>query len=128
MLNYAERYIIFITRFDIKVYDTTTNLLTSPYVKNHKLDGSFCVAGTSVYCYVNPGIQDEFNRLFEINAQMLVEDKCSKSSSRSAPFFHYWFKVELKGVDVLGMEYYALMAAPSSSELIILGGKTYEYK
>ena len=59
---------------------------------------------------------------------MLVEDKCIKSSSRSAPFFHYWFKVEFKGGDVLGMEYYALMAAPSSSELIILGGKTYEYK
>ena len=81
MLNYADRYIIFQTRTDIKVYDTTTNLLKSPYVSNQRIknyikesevDGSCCVAGMSIYCYVNPGSYGDFNRLVRINAQKLV--------------------------------------------------------
>ena len=88
MLNYAERYIIFQMRSEIKVYDTTTNTLKSPYVSNqevkhyignNEVDGSCCVAGMSIYCYVNPtkdlsedGLDGKFNKLVRINAQKLV--------------------------------------------------------
>ena len=85
MLNYADRYIMFQMQSDIKVYDTTTNILKSPYISdkqikdyisNRKVEGSCCVAGMSIYCYVIPTSADDDgrnkNKLVRINAQKLV--------------------------------------------------------
>ena len=131
MLNFAERYIIFRLQTEIKVYDTITNTLKSPLVSNRRIekyiygevDGSSCVAGMSIYCYVNPESYGSRNKLVRINAQKLVEDNC-----RSERYFHYWEKIDLNGQDVFGVENDALMVAPNSSELIILGGKSKEHE
>ena len=83
MMNYADRYIMFQMQTDIKVYDTTTNILKSPMVSNQKIqgyldqsevEGNCCVAGMSIYCYFIPtsAYASKFLKLVRINAQKLV--------------------------------------------------------